>query len=114
MNRTRLDRGQPISSILLWPMLGKGQLQMEKECAPGNKGDTQGKEWPLPYPEPLSRVAAGAGSSLSPLFPLHLGAAEQLQSMPPILVQSFEQLHGEAKALGRGKQSGGSTPKYPA
>lgn len=104
MTGTRLDTGHPISSILLWPMLGKSQLQMDKECAPGNRGAAQGKEWPLPCPEPLCRVAAGAGGSLSALFSPHLGAAEQLQSVPPILVQSFEQLHREAKALGRGKQ----------
>lgn len=32
--------------------------------------------------------------------------------MPPILVQSFKKLHGEAKALGKGKQGPGS-PKSP-
>lgn len=114
MTWTRLDTGHPISSILLWPLIGKSKLQMDKECAPGNRGATQGKEWPMPCLEPLIRVAAGAGVSLSPLFPLHLGAVEQLQSMSLTLVQSFEQLHGEAKAfLGRGKQGPG-TPKSPA
>lgn len=114
MTGTRVDTGHPISDVLLWPMLGKSRLQVDKECAPGNRGATEGKERPLPCPEPLSRVAAGAGGSLSLLFPLHLGAAEQLQSMPLILAQSFGQLHREAKALGRGKAgSREGSPKSP-
>lgn len=98
MTGTRVDTGQGwTQDVPLWSMLGKSQLQADKECAPGNRGATQGKEQPLPCPEPLSRVAAGAGGFLSPLFPLHLGAAEQLQSMPPVLAQSFrgKQKHWE-------------------
>lgn len=116
MTGTRVDTGQGwTQDVPLWSMLGKSQLQVDKECAPGNRGATQGKEQPLPCPEPLSRVVAGAGGFLSPLFPLHLGAAEQLQSTPLVLAQSFGQLQGEAKALGRGKAaSGGGTSKSPA
>lgn len=78
---------------------------MNKDCATGNRAATQGNEWPLPCPEPLSR---GWGHCLH--SPLHLGAAEQLQSVPPFLVQSFEQLHREGKALGRGTQGLGKGP----
>lgn len=63
MTGTRVDTGQGwTQDVPLWSMLGKSQLQADKECAPGNRGATQGKEQPLPCPEPLSRVAAGVGA----------------------------------------------------
>lgn len=65
------------------------------------------------------RVAAGSGGvSRSPLSAMSGSerAAEQPQSMPPTLVQSLGQLHGEAKAQGRGAKQGlGEAPsKSPA
>lgn len=106
-------------NVLLWSMLGKSRLQMDKECAPGNRGGTQGKEWPLPCPGPpqqgLGLLLQGLGAQCFHFFHRTWGLQNSCNQCHRFWSKALSSYTGEGKARGRGKaESGPETPKSPA